>query len=167
MRVSDAPILDYGFQPIVNWTMQHPADVSSTTGIGASVLSITGSVLNVVTFRLDDVSFDVLTLIAILSQIIALTGCLWLNSLIRRNLKLNTINPMRHVFMPLRLLIVVTMSMLMTFQLILPHDTISWFTIVSNCLWIGCFYFSSCNLPPARPRQYPDKYPSQWRPSDG
>jgi hypothetical protein len=152
MWVVDAPLLDYVFQPIVNRSLRHPADVARSVSIGAAVNAILGTVLGT-TLWWPNFNLLMIGLAAIAIQSVALVTCLRLFKFTRAVIRPGFANPLRVATMPARLGILVILGIVVAFMLM---TVIRWdvtiLLVLGHVLWISSFYFISCELPPAQPQ---------------
>jgi hypothetical protein len=156
MTVIDAVVLDYGFQPIVNYFAKHPFDLAINAAIGGFVMmSVAVSLL----VSWHNISFVMLALMAIFSQGFAL-GAVRIALLRMRPLIVPGVrNPLRYVLLRVRLgfvMIVMVMMLWTSLVMITMHTIYSMLTslaLIGGVLWCISFYFESCDCPPLKPKR--------------
>jgi hypothetical protein len=157
MRVLDAPIIDYGFQPIVNRTMRHPADLALTSGLGGAVMGTTGALLMVIA-HLDVPVLVTLAMVAIASQGATLASAVGLYRLNHFMLKPGCPNILRYIMAWPRLGMVILAVLVSLSDCALgTRWDVSILMVMGNALWMATLYFGSCDLPPPRPQRVPPR----------
>lgn len=145
MDVVDAPIIDYGFQPIVNRLMIHPADIGWNTAVGGGVMV---SVALICVDWTTEFTFW-MAILGIFIQGFMIGFESEKLTLLRHLIQSDRRNPLRYQFLSSRLLMVITTG-IMTPILFWYYPLIALVPdlFLFGCLlWCATLYFQSCDYP--------------------
>lgn len=142
VEVIDAPLLDYGFQPIINCLMRHPTDVALVTAMGGGVLLTTSLLVNATWNQ--PLSF-LLSLCGIVVQGIAIGNFYSRQHVWREQIKPGVRNPLRYILTPIRLLTLLTSAIFsVMFTYAADGFDLSATLFVSGlACWTVTYYFES------------------------
>jgi hypothetical protein len=154
MDVKDAPLLDYGFQPLVNWSWQHPIDLALMTAMGGAVMLSASAIIVLLTSGFM-IGF-ILNCLGVAAQIVAITMIYRGQHTMRTLLKPGMRNPMRILLFPIRIMMLLSLLFLCLVMMLVTGPVVSslLYTMGITC-WISTYYFQSCDLPPAKPQRTP------------